>query len=395
MSLAAADKMPETAAPRPPAAIRRVTVVSGRLVVEWDDGADSLLPFTWLRANCQCATCRDPKSGQRLAEIVDVPLNAAPRRINAVTPEAFTIEWTPDGHRSPYRAEWLKEHDLSPAAIARRRPRPLFWGAEFADEAPSFAWLEIVNDPRAEHRALTVLFERGFVLLTEVAVTNGMVAEIGDRFGHVRVTNYGRIFDVVSMPDPNNLAYTDRALGVHTDNPYRDPPPGIQLLHCLLAEAPGGENILVDGIRAAESLRRIDGAAFEMLTRMPQHFRFADADTDLRARQHVIALDFEGNVAGVHFNERSAAPLDLPLEAVDSWYAAYRRFAELLRDPQGEVTVRLDPGELLVMVNDRVLHGRAAFDAGAGRRHLQGCYIDKDGVESRWRMLASALPPAP
>jgi gamma-butyrobetaine dioxygenase len=222
-----------------------------------------------------------------------------------------------------------------------------------------------------------------------------MVAEVGDRFGHVRVTNYGRVFDVISVPDPNNLAYTDRALAVHTDNPYRDPCPGVQLLHCLLSEAPGGENILVDGLRAAETLRRVDGAAFDLLTRFPQAFRFVDEDSDLQAHQHVIALDSDGRVAGVHFNERSAAPIDLPVEAVESWYHAYRRFAEILRAPEGEVRVRLDPGELLMMLNQRVLHGRAAFDAGAGRRHLQGCYIDRDGIESRWRVLARTGHRAP
>ena len=42
------------------------------------------------------------------------------------------------------------------------------------------------------------------------------------------------------------------------------------------------------------------------------------------------------------------------------------------------------------MQNQRALHGRTAFDPNAGRRHLQGCYVDKDGVESRLRVLARA-----
>src|SRR5215470_17476300 len=31
------------------------------------------LPAIWLRANCPCAACRDPGSGQRLAAITDLP----------------------------------------------------------------------------------------------------------------------------------------------------------------------------------------------------------------------------------------------------------------------------------------------------------------------------------
>ena len=79
-----------------------------------------------------------------------------------------------------------------------------------------------------------------------------MVAEVGDRIGIVRTTNYGRLFDVISKPDPNNLAYTALALGVHTDNPYRDPTPGYQLLHCLVAEAPGGNRAPGGGRDGAE-----------------------------------------------------------------------------------------------------------------------------------------------
>jgi gamma-butyrobetaine dioxygenase len=40
-----------------------------------------------------------------------------------------------------------------------------------------------------------------------------------------------------------------------------------------------------------------------------------------------------------------------------------------------------------MMQNDRALHGRTAFDPNLGRRHLQGCYIDRDGIESRRRVL--------
>jgi gamma-butyrobetaine dioxygenase len=45
------------------------------------------------------------------------------------------------------------------------------------------------------------------------------------------------------------------------------------------------------------------------------------------------------------------------------------------------LTVRLRPGDCAVFDNTRVLHARTGF-AQAGRRHLQGCYADLDGVES-------------
>ena len=141
----------------------------------------------------------------------------------------------------------------------------------------------MLADPAIELRLLRDLERYGFALLHQVPVEKGQVAAVGDRLGHVRVTNYGRLFDVVSLPNPNNLAFTAVGLGVHTDNPYRDPTPGLQLLHCLESDAPGGETMLVDGFRAAEELRRRHPEDFAVLARLPLSFHFADANADLKA----------------------------------------------------------------------------------------------------------------
>ena len=39
---------------------------------------------------------------------------------------------------------------------------------------------------------------------------------------------------------PSNLAYTGLPISPHTDNPYRDPVPTVQLLHCLSNAVDGG-----------------------------------------------------------------------------------------------------------------------------------------------------------
>ena len=75
-------------------------------------------------------------------------------------------------------------------------------------------------------------------------------------FGYVRETNYGRWFEVRAEVNPNNLAYTNLGLQAHTDNPYRDPVPTLQLLACLENTVEGGDSIVVDGFRAAQRLRR-------------------------------------------------------------------------------------------------------------------------------------------
>ena len=85
--------------------------------------------------------------------------------------------------------------------------------------------------------------------------------------------------------------------------------------------------------------------------------------------------------------------LSAPAERVGPICRALRAFAAVVRDPALECHYRLNPGELLIFDNRRVLHGRAAFDPSTGRRHLQGCYVDRDQLLSRIRVLERSAPP--
>ena len=77
---------------------------------------------------------------------------------------------------------------------------------------------------------------------------------------------------------------------------------------------------------------------------------------------------------------------------MDGLCRALRTFAAVIRDSALECRYRLSPGELLIFDNRRVLHGRAAFDPATGGRHLQGCYVDRDQLLSRIRVLERAAP---
>jgi gamma-butyrobetaine dioxygenase len=352
----------------------------GGLAATWSNGATSFWPAIWLRDQCPCAQCRHP-SGQRLFEIGDLPERPQIERV-AMQSDGVRVAWKGEEHVSIYPVAFLSAHSLKSGHAAPIK----LWGADLA-KLPEGDWPTFARDPGAELAWLEAYHAHGFGLLRNVLARAGMVAEVGDRLGFVRTTNYGRLFDVISVPDPNNLANTALGLGVHSDNPYRDPTPGVQLLHCLVSEAPGGDSLLVDGFAAAEQLRAEAREQFDLLTRVPASFRFTDKDADLQARTPLISVDFEGHVTAVHFNNRSFAGIDVPVELVEPWYAAYRNFARILKQPERELVFRLAPGDLLVMQNERALHGRTAFDANLGRRHLQGCYVDKDGLESRMRVL--------
>ena len=84
----------------------------------------------------------------------------------------------------------------------------------------------------------------------------------------------------------------------------------------------------------------------------------------------------------IRFNNRSSAPfVDVPFEKMETYYAAYRRLGEFIDDPDMGVSFKLEPGESFIVDNTRVMHARKAY-SGTGKRWLQGCYADMDGLRS-------------
>jgi gamma-butyrobetaine dioxygenase len=229
---------------------------------------------------------------------------------------------------------------------------------------------------------LAAVDELGFAILTGGPTEPETVTRVAELFGFVRETNYGRLFDVKTVVNPTNLAYTGLGLGAHTDNPYRDPTPTLQLLHCLASSAEGGENTLVDAFRVVEDLPRDD---LELLATQPVRFRYSDAATELESETPVISLDSRGDVQAVHYNTRSA---QLPARAAAGYYAAYQRFGRMLEAPEYRVQFKLGAGDLFIVDNLRVLHGRTGYASSGGERHLQGCYADRDGLRSTLAVLS-------
>jgi gamma-butyrobetaine dioxygenase len=367
----------------------RVQVVSGDLLLGGPAGRR--FPAVWLRDNCPGPECRDQRSGQKLFGITDIPNEIVVSGADE-TAESVTVTYSPGGHRSTFRRSWLEAHPLDgddPADYRTEDAKRLWLGADLAADLPRGSWPAYRDDSGHRAACLRAVLRDGFVLLADVPDRDGMAAEVAGRFGYVRETNYGRVFDVRVEAAPSNLASTGRALLPHTDNPYRDPVPTVQLLHCRASAAEGGDTRLVDGFQAAARLREEDPGSFRVLTRTAVSFGFDDLGTSLRACQPLIDLGPRGRIRGVRFNNRSTQALRRPYEEVVAFYAAYRRWAGLLARPELAVTMRLRPGDCLIFDNTRVLHGRTAF-TGAGQRHLQGCYADLDSLASSLAVLERA-----
>lgn len=368
--------------------IARISYDGENLTVEWADGRRSRFAAVWLLDNRPDG--RHGALGQRRFDIAELP--EEPRIASAALTDKgdIAVALAPANAALTFSAAWLRAHALDSESRAERRTAPRLWDKSLALHLPTASYRDVAADERALAGWLADVRDYGFALLTDVPTEPGMVLQVIALFGYVRETNYGKLFDVVSVEKPTNLAFTGLALGNHTDNPYRDPVPQLQLLHCLEQAAEGGESIVVDGFHAAERLRRESPDDFALLTghAMPFHY-VEDGQVDLQAKAPLIELDSEGDLYAVRYNNRSAAPLDLPEELVIPFYRAYRRFGRLLHDPQATAGFRLRPGDLFIVDNRRVLHGRRGF--GNGRRHLQGAYADKDSLLSKLRVLEARL----
>lgn len=366
---------------------RSISTTPTLLTVEWPDGTVGEFDSLWLRDNCP--DDRDFRNGQRLVDIMDVPQD--PRIRSATLHESVvTVEWHGETRHVDFALNWLALQAGRCGAPAPGVGLRTWLDGAALDAANDFAWRPLPvlrQDVIARGAWLARLLQDGIAFVTDVPRDEQAVLEAAGLFGCIAETNYGRTFDVRSVPQPENLAYSDLGLGLHTDNPYRDPVPGFQALHVLVASPDGGDSLFADGFALAERLRHIAPEAFHCLTQQPVPFGYRSKDADLHAERPLIQLAHDGQISAVHYNSRSIATVRLAAAEVRPFYAAYRQFAALLREPRYQVRLRLAAGVMVVFDNQRILHGRTAYFSAKHARHLRGCYLTRDSVRSEAAVL--------
>jgi Taurine catabolism dioxygenase TauD, TfdA family/Gamma-butyrobetaine hydroxylase-like, N-terminal len=367
-------------------AAARVIASPDALRIEWQDGISGEFASVWLRDNLP--EDRDAHSGQRLTDVTALP--AAPRiRSAAVADGQLRVVWQDEPRVATFALDWLYEHSGTRTGRAQPPARRWLEGAQL-EPRRDFAWRSmaaIKADPQIRLEWLTRLSQDGIAFMSAVAPVEAGILEAITLVGRIAETNYGLVFDVRTVAEPENLAYSDRGLGLHTDNPYREPVPGFQALHTLRAAPDGGESLFADGFALAEHLRQCAPEAFAILTRTAVPFRYRSRQANLYAERPLIQLDCSGAIAAVHYNSRSIAPLRLPLDECRAYYDAYRFFGELLRESRFQLRILLGNADLVVFDNQRILHGRTGFASSMYPRHLRGCYLTRDSVYSEAALL--------
>ena len=261
-----------------------------------------------------------------------------------------------------------------------------YWDSSLK-ENPAFEFKDNFFESKDMYQLLKSFYEFGFVIVKKVPITNNFIVNFANSIGSIRSTNFGEFFNVKSIPNPNDLAYTSLALSPHTDNPYRKPVPCIQLLHCIENEVSGGHSTLVDGFNVATHLKKNDPDFFNILTKVKVKFKFIDKNVILENKGELIELDEAKNLKQVRFSTRLDYVPMLEKNELDLYYKARKKISTLYNSDKFKIEFKLMSGDILMMDNHRLLHGRTAYEASEGKRFLQGCYIDYDSSEGKLRHL--------
>lgn len=401
-----------TLSPRQEAAVKDVS----RLFRE--DGSVTIDPI-YLRDSCQCNLCVDRSTLQRKFVTAHIPQNIQAVFHGRSNRGRVKVKWKSDipgypaDHQSVYSQSYLRTLTSPPpdSAVGRRRR---YWDrAAFEKRANWTTYADFVNDTEAYKVAMSALHRDGLIFISDVEANEGAVGRMAERIGPLRNTFYGSTWDVRSVADSKNVAYTNQHLGFHMDLLYMTNPPGVQLLHCLKNSCSGGESRFADAFFAATRLRRMHEQHYRLLTRYPvewtyendgqfyvqrrptfhEVFHFVGSEENAR-RRHERKEDkyYDADLAYVNwsppFQGRLHHNLELP-ERTREFVKAMKEFDEILNSEDIVVELKMEEGTCAIFENRRVVHARNAFKMEEGERWLRGAYVDEDAFWSKCRALGA------
>ena len=366
------------------------------IILQRPDGSALRYHSTWLRDNALDPKTRDIKNGQRLITLSDIPIDTCVKSaILDDKGENISLTFSPESKKVSFSTSWLETYayDVKKKSLKGWiSPDLKIWSSDMLKNIPNIDYKTAKSDNILLLKWMKSLHKYGFAKISGGNKESGAIIQIANLIGYIRETNYGKFFEVRSEISAVNLAYTNLGLQAHTDNPYRDPAPTIQILYCLENSASGGDSKVVDGFKAAILLKEENPEYFDLLTKYCARFEYnEDGKTHLQSRRPMIELSPDSEIITIRFNNRSAAPItDVPYNDMENYYKAYRKFSEIINNPSMAINFKLKPGEGFVVDNTRVLHSRTAY-SGSGNRWLQGCYVDKDGFLSKIFTLSKKL----
>ncbi len=159
--------------------------------------------------------------------------------------------------------------------------------------------------------------------------------------------------------------YSDSRVGgnLHTDGPHRQSdPPLIFTLLCVRQSADGGALVLIDIERVVQEL---DADSFEVLQ---SDFLFDQREDNSRPFARPVLLQSDSGrwqlfylreyIELGHRHTGSEALTGAQMSALN---ALDRVIDRMVEEPTGHSEIKLEPGQMIIVDNRRMLHGRTAF----------------------------------
>ncbi len=360
--------------------IRTAEVSPQGLTVTWSDAARADFPLIWLRDHCRAPESYDAATNQRRVDTFAIPVDLAAERI-AVREDGAALEvtWRQVDLTSRYDSEFLRAQAFGEAKLPERR----LW-SEGPPTPARHDFVEILENDGALQALLSDFWRDGLVLVEGLPSELSASRRLAERIAYVRETIFGGVWDFQADGARADSAYSNEAVGLHSDGTYSEDPPGLQCLHCLAFDGEGAFNVFADGFRVAERLRAEAPDAFELMSEVEVPGEYLGDGVHLLARHPVLGLDASGRLRQVCFNNFDRAPFRPRPKVTEAFYAALRRFHAHLSDEALHLRLQLRPGLAVAFDNWRVLHARTGF---TGHRHMAGFYLNREDLESRLRML--------
>ena len=359
----------------------KIELNNNKVYLDNDGEKKEIHPF-WLRERVNGDKFVDIKTKQRLFDPTQIQENI---KINDINLSKDFLEVTfNDGASTKLSIQKLIEEFSNYNFI--KLIKKVEWDSSLIN-LNIFEFKENLSEKEEMYNALISFYRYGFVIFKNVPIKDNFLINFANSIGSVRRTNFGEFFNVKSKPNPNDLAYTSLPLAPHTDNPYRNPVPCIQILHCIENNVQGGLSTLVDGFTVTEKLKKDFPKYYKILSEVKVRFQFVDQSVVLEDWAEMIRIDENGEFKQVRFSPRlDFVPL-LDLDKLELYYNARKKISELYNSDKYRIQFKLSPGDLLMMDNYRLLHGRTAFNSNEGDRFLQGCYIDYDSTDGKLKHL--------
>ena len=359
----------------------KIELTDNKVFFEKQGAKKEIHPF-WLRERVNSENFLDQKTQQRLFDPTMLKSSSEISKVN-ISDKFLEVSFKDGAYAKLVIENILKEFEKDNELYFINK---ISWKSDFQNNN-IYKFNKNFFEEKMMYESLLDFYKYGFVIFENVPTQDNFIVNFANSIGSIRRTNFGEFFNVKSKPNPNDLAYTSLPLAPHTDNPYRKPVPCIQLLHCIENEVGGGLSTLVDGLAVTEKLKKEHPSFFQILTEIKVRFQFVDDNVVLEDWAEMIQLDENKRLKQVRFSPRlDFVPL-MDKEKLELYYAARNKISEMYNSKKFRIEFKLKPGDLLMMDNYRLLHGRTEYNANEGNRFLQGCYIDYDSTEGKLKHL--------